>query len=69
MITTITITGMHCASCKALLEDVIGDVPGVTRCTVDSEKSTGTIEHDDTFTPENLEQAISELGTYTVHIV
>ena len=66
MQTNIKVTGMHCASCKALLEDVTQDIPGVTKCTIDPEQGTGIVEHDATFNFDNLVKAVATLGTYTI---
>lgn len=69
MITTLHITGLHCASCKALIEDVTKDIPGVTSAVVDSEKMTATIEHEESVQPEMLRQEIEKLGQYKASIV
>ena len=65
-ITTIKITGMHCASCKSLLEDVIQDVPGVQSCAIDAATGIGTIEHDDSFNFDALAKEVATLNKYTV---
>jgi copper chaperone CopZ len=62
----IIVKGMHCASCKGLIEDVSGDVPGVITCTVDAKTGRGVIEHDERFQFSELEKAITELGEYTI---
>lgn len=69
MVTTLRITGLHCASCKALIEDVATDIPGVTSAVVDSEKMTATIEHEDSILPETLRQEIENLGEYKASII
>ncbi|MCC6563750.1 heavy-metal-associated domain-containing protein [Candidatus Uhrbacteria bacterium] len=46
MITKFNITGMHCASCKALIEDACLDIPGVSSCRVDLATNVATVEHD-----------------------
>ena len=66
MQTKIKITGMHCASCKALLEDVARDVPGVTACTIDSEQATGIIEHDTSFSFDDVVKEVASLDKYTI---
>ncbi len=40
---------MHCGSCKALIEDVAKDVPGVVSCDVDVAHAQAVIEHTDAF--------------------
>lgn len=57
---------MHCASCKALIEEVSLEVSGVKACTVDPIAGTAVIEQDETFQFKNLKQAIEALGEYSV---
>ena len=66
MQTKMKITGMHCASCKTLLEDVAHDVPGVTQCTIDSAQGIGVIEHDATFNFDSLVKEVAALEKYTI---
>ena len=42
MITNVKIIGTHCQSCKALLEEVCLEVPGVKKCTVNFETGEDT---------------------------
>lgn len=66
MITKIKISGMHCASCKALLEGVCQEIPGVQSCIVDLQTSMATITHDDTFDFANLKKEIAGIDdTYS----
>lgn len=67
--TTISISGMHCASCKALIEDVAGEMPGVTSCSVDVAAGRGVIEHDERFNLHDLAKEIESLGEYRVSAV
>lgn len=69
MQTKFTITGMHCASCKRLIEDVVKDISGVEECLVDFEHGTATINHSDTLELSQIETSISELGDYTVKVI
>ena len=39
-----SITGLHCPACKMLIEDVVGDMTGITRATVDEHAQLLTIE-------------------------
>ncbi len=64
--TTIKISGMHCGSCKSLIEDVAGDVPGVRSCDVDAGKGIGVVEHDEEFKINDLVKEIEALGDYKV---
>lgn len=66
MKTHIKITGMHCASCKALLEDVARDVPGVISCMIDPKRGIGTIEHDASFTFDTLAKEVAALDGYAI---
>ncbi|HSD12651.1 MAG TPA: heavy metal-associated domain-containing protein [Patescibacteria group bacterium] len=69
MTTTLKITGMHCASCKTLIEDVCGDVKGVRSASVDPKTGLATIEHDDALDPAALVNEIRGLGDYGAAIV
>jgi len=66
MKTLITIRGMHCGSCKALIEDVCQDITGVTACEVDLKKENAEVEHESTLNLQLLKQEIEGLGQYTV---
>ena len=66
MKTEITIKGTHCASCKALIEDVCKDVAGVSGCTVDYESGKTIVEHDEQLDWSTLTREISGLGEYSV---
>ncbi len=66
MKTLIIIRGMHCGSCKALIEDVSKDVAGVTACVVDLKKENAEVEHESTLNLNLLKQEIEGLGQYTV---
>lgn len=69
MITTLNIKGMHCASCKALIEDVCQDIPGVTSCNVDVSNNTAKVEHDASVSSDKIRQEIESLGDYKVSTV
>ncbi len=66
MKTLIIIRGMHCGSCKALIEDVSKDVAGVTACVVDLKKENAEVEHERTLNLDLLKQEIEGLGQYKV---
>lgn len=66
MHTTLTIKGTHCASCKALIEEVSREQPGITSCSVDYATGKTVIEHDAPFDRTQLQRAISEVGEYTI---
>ncbi|MEY4745310.1 MAG: Heavy-metal-associated domain [Candidatus Parcubacteria bacterium] len=64
MITTVIIRGMHCASCKSLIEEVAMETAGVRSCAVDLQSGRGTIDHDETFDFEAFAKEIRTLGPY-----
>ncbi len=66
MTTEISVSGMHCASCKALIEDVSRDVSGVISCSVDPRTGRGVVEHDAAFRLPDLARAVAELGDYRI---
>ncbi|MBI5794504.1 heavy-metal-associated domain-containing protein [Candidatus Uhrbacteria bacterium] len=64
--TILEITGMHCTSCKKLIEDVCKEVSGVHACTVDVQAGKATVEHDASLDLAALKREISSLGSYSV---
>ncbi len=68
MRTIATIEGIHCRSCKILIEDVCGDMVGVQSCNLDLETGGMVIEHDERFDQNRFKTEIEELGKYTVNI-
>lgn len=69
MTTTLSIQGMHCGSCKTLIEDVCGDIPGVMSCTVDVAAGSVRIEHDATVSTETIRREIEQLGDYKTSVL
>jgi len=64
--TILNIKGMHCDSCKEVIEDVCKELPEVQKCDVRFAEGIATIEHD---TPLNMKQLVDEingLGVYKV---
>lgn len=66
MQTTITIQGTHCGSCKALIEEVSLEQPGITACTIDDATGKTVIQHDGPLDLAELQHAISEVGDYII---
>lgn len=66
MHSTITIQGTHCPSCKALIEDVASETPGITSCTVNFNTGKTEIEHDETVDWDRFAKEVASLGDYTV---
>lgn len=69
MQSTLKIAGLHCASCKALIEDVAKDVPGIVACTVSLEAGRARVEHDAPEALDALVREIASLGEYRAEIV
>jgi len=63
---TLKIEGLHCASCKALIEGVAGDVAGVTRCEVDPASGMTEVVADGPAALQELVKEITALGDYRV---
>lgn len=59
---------MHCASCKAVIEDVAKETKGITGCVVDVAKGTATITYDGAVDWQALKKEIEGLGQYKVQI-
>ncbi len=53
---------MHCASCAALIRDISGDIPAITKVEVDLTKKTVTIEHREDFDLQRWIQEVESLG-------
>ena len=55
--------GMHCASCSARIERVVGGMDGVRRAEVNLATESGLFEYDpDTVSPRAIREAIAKLG-------
>lgn len=66
--TTIHIQGTHCKACKALIEDVCSEIPGIHSCNVNYQTGETILEHDENLNFENLKNEIQSLGDYQVEI-
>lgn len=62
MPTTISIPGIHCASCVSLIKDVSAEFPAITKIDVDLTKKRVTIEHGDNFDFAKWKEEIESLG-------
>lgn len=67
--TTFYIKGTHCASCKALIEDVCKEIPCIKSCAVDFQTGEAIIEHDDALDWSSVKREIEALGNYSVEIL
>lgn len=63
---TVTIKGTHCNSCKALIEDVCGDIKGIKSCAVNFQTGETVVEHDETLDWQAFKKEIEALGKYKV---
>ncbi len=66
MTTVLTISGIHCSSCKLLISEVLKDVAGVTTAVVDESTGKVTVKHDSTVRPDALKREVETLKEYTV---
>lgn len=66
--TTIHIQGTHCKACKALIEDVCSEIPGIHSCNVNYQTGETVIEHDENLNFENLKNEIQSLGDYRIAV-
>ena len=63
------VTGMHCRSCRRLIESVCLDLPGVKSVSLDEKTGDGFLEHDGSLSSSQLVQAIGGLGEYRVDLL
>lgn len=68
MHTTIHIKGTHCASCKAVLEDVLADIAEIASSTVNYETGETAIEHSEEIDWNAVKKEIESLAQYSVDI-
>lgn len=62
MKTTLTIKGMHCASCATLISKALQKTPGVTSANVNYAMASATVEHAATIKPEHLMSVVERKG-------
>ncbi len=59
------IVGMHCSSCKALIEAVVQELPGVEKVMVNFAAEKMSVEYDEAkVTVEDLKKTVASAGTY-----
>lgn len=68
MKTTLIIKGTHCASCKALIEDVCGEIEGIRSCVVDFKTGATEIEYDENVDWKKFKKKIEGVNDYRVEI-
>ena len=68
MKTTISIPGIHCASCAELIKDVSAEFPSITHIDVDIETKDVTLDHDENFDVQEWTQEIESIDPkYKIH--
>ena len=59
----LSVTGMHCASCASLIEEVLAEQPGLLAARVDLEAHRASVTYDDGVTDlGTLQETIADLG-------
>jgi copper chaperone CopZ len=61
MITTVSIPGIHCPSCAALIKDVSNEFPSIKNITVDVDTKNVTLDHDESFDMQKWSEEIEAL--------
>jgi copper chaperone CopZ len=62
MQTIVSIPGIHCASCAALIKDVSSEFPQIKTVDVNVETKIVTIDHDESLDIQKWSQEIESLG-------
>ena len=60
--TTVSIPGIHCPSCSALIKDVSSEFPAIKTVSVDLDSKKVTIEHDESFDLQQWKREIESLN-------
>lgn len=59
----LSVEGMHCGSCAALIEETLGQRPGVTAAQIDLDSARAVVEYDpSTLDADAICTAIAEVG-------
>lgn len=61
MRTTVSIPGMHCASCAALIKDVSSEFPSIKSINVDVDTKKVALDHDEGFDMQKWTDEIESL--------
>lgn len=61
MTTTVSIPGIHCASCAALMKDVSSEFPSIKSINVDIDTKKVILDHDESFDMKKWTAAIEAL--------
>ncbi|MBP9718545.1 heavy-metal-associated domain-containing protein [Candidatus Gracilibacteria bacterium] len=62
MVTTVSIPGMHCGSCIALIKDVCSEFSAITDAQVDLDAKKVTLQHSDELDLAKWTEEIESLG-------
>lgn len=66
MKTILTVKGMHCESCKVLIEDTCKDIKGIKSCKVDFKTGKVELEHEKPIDLNLIKKEIKSLGDYDI---
>ncbi len=61
MQTIVSIPGIHCDSCAAIIKDVGSEFPSITNIDVDTETKKVTLDHDENFDFEQWKSEIESI--------
>lgn len=65
---TFSVTGMHCTSCRLLIDETLEDLPGITGSETSVRAGRTVVDIDDTLcTPAQVAAAITAAG-YPAHL-
>lgn len=68
MHTLVSIPGIHCPSCAALIKDASSEFPSIKSITVDVETKQVTLDHDESFDMKQWTEEIESLDPkYKIH--
>ncbi len=62
MTTTVSIPGLHCASCAALIKDISSEFPSIKNIDIDIDTKVVTFEHDERLDLQQWTKEIEALG-------
>lgn len=62
MHTTVSIPGIHCASCAALIKEISSEFPAIKHVDVDIETKKITLDYDENFDKQKWTKEIEALG-------
>ncbi len=61
MQTQVSIPGIHCTSCAALIKDVSSEFPSIKNVDVDVERKRITLDHDENFDKQKWTEEVEAL--------